>query len=610
LPALEDAFVVDPFVNRALNVIGDTLAERPLKFFRKTTVGGEIEIEPVTDHPVVELFRYPEPRTSGFSLIRDAAIHAILSGEFFFFLENGSTGKSMVGEIQRIQAIKPRFIKNVSVGSNGMVDGYTFSQNGQSQTFDPEFFVQGMSFNPRSDTRGLSAIEVLQSPILLSFYMEKHNRQFFKDGANPGFFLQTPGVLSEPAREAKEGEFIGLGNVSRDKILTALGVPPVIAGIFEFANYANSTQQMLIFYQHTIKPIGRMIEEAINTQLIKVWYGNDPGLFCRFDYSEVDVLQGDRLIASQIRKSDVEAGIITPNEAREQLKMEPSDDEGADELRTPGSGGFGGLLSGGPPSDRKAAIPPTRLDQWKARDADFRRGERAMEKAAAQFFEDQADRVIMALDAIGLLAEGIPDNIRALDPDDLFEIFDPDAEDAAILDALMPTIAGVMVASGESSIASVTAGVQFNVADPRVQAFLSDKTLKIKDINRVTEKAMRQLLVDATAETLTVSQTSRRIRDMFTNFSKVRADTIARTEVVSASNAAAVEGFRQSGVVKGKQWLTVQDGSARDSHAAIDGQEVALGELFGNGLPAPGVAGPPEEVINCRCTVLPVLEDA
>jgi uncharacterized protein with gpF-like domain len=65
--------------------------------------------------------------------------------------------------------------------------------------------------------------------------------------------------------------------------------------------------------------------------------------------------------------------------------------------------------------------------------------------------------------------------------------------------------------------------------------------------------------------------------------------------------------MRQVGITK-QQWLTAHDEHVRPSHAAQDGDEVALDETFKNGLRYPcDPLGPPEEVINCRCTVVPVI---
>jgi SPP1 gp7 family putative phage head morphogenesis protein len=87
-----------------------------------------------------------------------------------------------------------------------------------------------------------------------------------------------------------------------------------------------------------------------------------------------------------------------------------------------------------------------------------------------------------------------------------------------------------------------------------------------------------------------------------------RAETIARTEVGSAANQAAHDGLLAGGAPY-KGWLSAQDDRVRDTHAAIDGQVVHVLETFSNGLMQPGdSSGRPEEVVNCRCTVVPEFE--
>lgn len=96
-----------------------------------------------------------------------------------------------------------------------------------------------------------------------------------------------------------------------------------------------------------------------------------------------------------------------------------------------------------------------------------------------------------------------------------------------------------------------------------------------------------------------------------------RARMIARTEIASAHNAASNEAMRESGVVLYKEWRTSRDLKVRLSHQLADGQIVRMGQLFRLIDPAvsrtsfleyPGdfVHGAgPEEIINCRCVVLP-----
>lgn len=83
-----------------------------------------------------------------------------------------------------------------------------------------------------------------------------------------------------------------------------------------------------------------------------------------------------------------------------------------------------------------------------------------------------------------------------------------------------------------------------------------------------------------------------------------RAVLIARTETIGAVNAGQLAAARASGVVEGKEWLTVGDDRVRETHADQDGMIVALTERFPNGCLYPGdPAGGPAEVCNCRCSL-------
>jgi uncharacterized protein with gpF-like domain len=58
-------------------------------------------------------------------------------------------------------------------------------------------------------------------------------------------------------------------------------------------------------------------------------------------------------------------------------------------------------------------------------------------------------------------------------------------------------------------------------------------------------------------------------------------------------------------------WLSMRDEKVRDSHRAIDGEVRNLGEQFSNGLLFPhDPNGPADEVVNCRCDLLAVEDEA
>ncbi len=80
------------------------------------------------------------------------------------------------------------------------------------------------------------------------------------------------------------------------------------------------------------------------------------------------------------------------------------------------------------------------------------------------------------------------------------------------------------------------------------------------------------------------------------------------TEATAVNNEGFQEAYRQSDVVTKQEWISTSDSATRDSHLAIDGEIVAVGETFSNGLQYPGDGnGDPSETVNCRCVIAPVV---
>ena len=113
---------------------------------------------------------------------------------------------------------------------------------------------------------------------------------------------------------------------------------------------------------------------------------------------------------------------------------------------------------------------------------------------------------------------------------------------------------------------------------------------------------------------LTKDQISRILGRYSDRLLKIRGDTIARTEALTALHASQYEAVRQlvaTGKVRADQvtleWDASRDLRTRFTHIAADGQKVKFGERFligGKRMLYPGdPAGGPNEVINCRCAL-------
>lgn len=167
-----------------------------------------------------------------------------------------------------------------------------------------------------------------------------------------------------------------------------------------------------------------------------------------------------------------------------------------------------------------------------------------------------------------------------------------------------------MQAWGESVLDQLGADVSFTLKNPLVDDYLDAwREQKIAGITKTTRDQVTALLQNASAEGVGIDEMKRRLRETFEGWTSSKAETVARTEVVGASNAANLAAYQISGLVEGKEWLAVQDENTRESHSEMDGQERSIHDAFdspsGNSAQGPGLFGVAAEDINCRCTVIP-----
>jgi uncharacterized protein with gpF-like domain len=150
-----------------------------------------------------------------------------------------------------------------------------------------------------------------------------------------------------------------------------------------------------------------------------------------------------------------------------------------------------------------------------------------------------------------------------------------------------------------------------------VKSFLeSQGARRVAAINEATRQFIRDVITLGLDEAWGVHRTARELRKRWEDVSKTRAERIARTEIVGASNRAGIEGARRAaselGLTLEKEWISTHDSRTRTSppnkfdHMVANGQRRALDEPFdvsGEALMQPGDHnGSAGNVINCRCT--------
>jgi HK97 family phage portal protein len=147
------------------------------------------------------------------------------------------------------------------------------------------------------------------------------------DPSKPGQgMLLDQGMKYEPIKmlTLQDADAAALKAQTMKRICGLFGVPPAMLGIAD--QKYNNTQTMLDeFYKTVMYPMIINVEQKLNKSLFK----GHPNLCVRFDTK--DFLKGAALDQMNFVSAGLNAGIMTPNEARYYLNM--AEIEGGDELK-------------------------------------------------------------------------------------------------------------------------------------------------------------------------------------------------------------------------------------------------------------------------------------
>lgn len=175
-------------------------------------------------------------------------------------------------------------------------------------------------------------------------------------------------------------------------------------------------------------------------------------------------------------------------------------------------------------------------------------------------------------------------------------------------------------------------GIEWDTNSTKIDYWVSIRGKYVRDINTATFRfardAINATVKQGTDEGITVQQMRERIKQAIHDVYEVRTSkpivpnglfdlggmsssrTIARTEMGSIASLTRVDIFKSEGIEK-IEWITAEDEKVRETHV-LCGQEapISFGDVFVNGLKYPREqGGPPEEVINCRCSFVAVIGD-
>lgn len=240
--------------------------------------------------------------------------------------------------------------------------------------FKPEEIIHFKDLSSKSIYRGDSRLQSCDRSIKTLYKMQSFQDGFFENGAVMGMVLTSDNTLSQIAKDrtiqnwtAKYNPKLGprrpvildsglkpvkIGDESfKDldfdnsikthdtKILKALGVPPIL---LDGGNNANISPNLRLFYLETVLPIVNSYVSALER-----FFGYDVSPVT----SNVSALQPELRDLAAYYTTLVNGGILSPNEARVELRYEKK--TGSDDLRIPANiaGSASNPDQGGRPSE-------------------------------------------------------------------------------------------------------------------------------------------------------------------------------------------------------------------------------------------------------------------
>ena len=358
-----DAYEKLEVVNRAVNLVVDDVAEIPVD------IGGKINgMSPVYKNvrraTVMRLLNVePNPFQDINTFKRNLITDLLIDGNIFIYYDGANSALyHLPAENVEIETDDKTYVKKYTY--DGVVD------------YAPEeiIHVKENSFN--SIYRGVPRLKPAYRTMLLLISMRNFQDNFFKNGAVPGLVLKSPNTLSEKIKERmlaawrarynpstggrrplildggleidnltevnfKDLDFQAAIEANERIILQAIGVPPLL---LDSGNNANIRPNHRLYYLETVLPIVRKVNFAFER-----FFGFD----LVEDMSGVPAMQPELKDQAAYYSTLVNTGIISPNEAREHLRMEPL--EGHDDLRVPANiaGSAANPSEGGRPEEEE-----------------------------------------------------------------------------------------------------------------------------------------------------------------------------------------------------------------------------------------------------------------
>lgn len=353
----QEGYRANPLIFSCIQYRAAAMAEPPLRVY---DTSGKTRKE-VDNHPLSKLLRRPNPTMGTAEFIKAMQIYRDIAGVTAW---EGEFSKA--GDLLALWPLRPDYSQYLR-GPNTPLRAIRYIYPGLPIVDIPiERLFVAMEFDPiYPGVQGLSRCAVAGSMVGIDNSATAFLNFFFKNGSAIPGLLKTAQQLSEAeANRAKArwmqqhggpenwSQVAVLGNGleyqqvgmplkdldmtnidgrTESRICMAMRVSPILLGAkigLTSSTYSNYSEARQFQYESVFLPDWQWLAGELTQQLLP-WFGEDPNdsnLVVDFDLSDIKALQPDRTAIYQRVDTAYNSGLMTLNEAREEMALEPVDE--------------------------------------------------------------------------------------------------------------------------------------------------------------------------------------------------------------------------------------------------------------------------------------------
>jgi len=333
------------------------------------------EWTPVDDHPLAILWEKPNPYYSGATMLKAFAYYWFVNGNVYLLKRRNANGEVRELWLLHSDLVSPQW----PVDGSEFISHYEVKTDGAPYRIELEDIIHfRYGLDPDNHRLGLSPVRALVDEVLADESAMAYSRTSLvnlgippyvvcpKPNADSVFTIDqdkvkaalvasttgamrgTPAVFSSPmditqlAFNPSQMALTETHSVPEERVCAVLGIPALVLGFgFEdHATYSNYQTALEAAWQSFVIPTLKLFATELTNHLLPEFGGYGNGQWVEFDTSEIWALQADEKDVAEREVMKWKSGLITRNEARAAMGMDPHPGSEGDELAPPQMPGF------------------------------------------------------------------------------------------------------------------------------------------------------------------------------------------------------------------------------------------------------------------------------